>query len=229
MATFQSQINILAAANHNIHKKISDLEQRQLKVEYSVNKTIIKDNKDDTFITINNLGYNAYDAIVVMNNNEAYLFGYDGEYRKLLLVSNSGNNGIEYFLKFEYNSDWMEVNNDFTITIKKTTEILKNITVYYRENYEITNIELYFSDNTINQGTRLHLESKIGSENKHILIVHSKQAKANGEDETITYCSIQITKLIELDDDLAEKYKNIKIIDITNPLQNDIGGGTEGI
>ena len=100
MATFQSQINILAAANHNIHKKISDLEQRQLKVEYSVNKTIIKDNKDDNFITINNLGYNAYDAIVLTNAEEAYLFGYDGEYHKLILVSNSANDDNECLLEF---------------------------------------------------------------------------------------------------------------------------------
>ena len=84
MATFQSQINILAAANHNIHKKISDLESGQLKVEYKDTKTTIKDNKDANFITINNLGYNAYDAMLIMKNGDGgarkyHLMGYDGK------------------------------------------------------------------------------------------------------------------------------------------------------
>lgn len=69
MATFQSQINILAAANCGIHSRINQLEKSRLEVKYDETFTTIKDNTNDGHITVNNLGYNAYDAMLIMKND----------------------------------------------------------------------------------------------------------------------------------------------------------------
>lgn len=86
MATFQSQINILAAANCGIHSRLNQLEKSRLEVNYNDTFTTIKDTHDDAYITINNLGYNAYDAVLIMKNDslnpttrEYHLMGFDGQ------------------------------------------------------------------------------------------------------------------------------------------------------
>lgn len=86
MATFQSQINILAAANCGVKQRLKELESKKLEIHYGATETTIKDNDDDPLITINNLGYNAYDAMLIMKNNPSnpsersyHLMGYDGE------------------------------------------------------------------------------------------------------------------------------------------------------
>lgn len=158
-----------------------------------------------------------------MKNKKAYLLGYNGKYRDLSVCDDV------CYLKVNINLDGMKVdakNDTVAINIKKLElkgNISENITVHYNELCHITNDELYFNDNSLNQGTILHF----GSDNKYILVVYSGQAKLNIENQNEQYCRIQITKLIELNDDLAKKYKNIKIIDVMKPLQNDIEVETE--
>lgn len=92
MTTLQSQINILAAVNCGVDQRLSTLEQKMLEVQYDRTKTIIKNEENNSDTVIDYLGYNAYDAMVVMKNEEGSsdffereynLIGNDGEYLKL--------------------------------------------------------------------------------------------------------------------------------------------------
>lgn len=82
MATFQSQINILAAGQHKLHKKIDDLNDLKLYATYGESNTIISDSVGDDRITIDGLGFKAYDCILTLDGNdtltEIHLMGYDG-------------------------------------------------------------------------------------------------------------------------------------------------------
>ena len=67
MATFQSQINILAAGQHKLHKRIEDLTDFKLHVIYDSLDTYIMDNEDSNSIKISGLGYNAFDCILSLD------------------------------------------------------------------------------------------------------------------------------------------------------------------
>ena len=77
MATFQSQINILAAGQHQLHKKIEKIEDFSLFVKYDSLETIIMDNEGKDSITISDLGYQAFNCILTVEetvstpNNES--------------------------------------------------------------------------------------------------------------------------------------------------------------
>lgn len=81
MATFQSQINILAAGQHRLHSKIEDLTDFSLQVKYDSLATIIKDNDpndSNKFITIDGLGYQSFDCILTINEKEIHLMDHKG-------------------------------------------------------------------------------------------------------------------------------------------------------
>lgn len=82
MATFQSQINILAAGQHKLHKKIEDLTDFKLCATYGESATIISDSVGTDNITIDGLGFKAYDCILTLDgigtSTEIHFMGYDG-------------------------------------------------------------------------------------------------------------------------------------------------------
>ena len=101
MATFQSQINILAAVNCGVHKRIDELENNQIMVKY---------NEESTEFCIGNetkqikyLGYKAYDAILLFKEENYYLMGYNGKCEKI--EDNKENILYTYIYFKELNSD----------------------------------------------------------------------------------------------------------------------------
>lgn len=92
MATLQSQIDILAANEFKLYEKLENLEYNTLGITYDQTKTIINSEGNNSQTVIDYLGYNVYDAMVVMKNEEGTsdffkreynLMGYDGECFKL--------------------------------------------------------------------------------------------------------------------------------------------------
>lgn len=84
MATFQSQINILAAGQHQLHKKIEDITDFSLFVNYDSLNMEIKDNKDNNHILIQDLGSLAYNGILkVIDSKSICLMDNDGTYNCL--------------------------------------------------------------------------------------------------------------------------------------------------
>ena len=70
MATFQSQINILAAGQHRLHSKIEELTEFKLQVKYDSLATFIWDKETQDSIEIKDLGYNAYDCMLTVEQTE---------------------------------------------------------------------------------------------------------------------------------------------------------------
>ena len=81
MATFQSQINILAAANCNIHKRIADLENNQISVKYCEESTEFYMGSE--MGQIKYLGYRSYEAIVYKKGGSYYVMDYTGIHKEL--------------------------------------------------------------------------------------------------------------------------------------------------
>lgn len=97
MATFQSQINILAAGQHKLHEKVKTLEDFSLFVKHDSLNTLIKDDNDSNYIMIQDLGNQAYDCILkVIDNNNICLMDYDGNYNCL-----TGSGDITYTEGFD--------------------------------------------------------------------------------------------------------------------------------
>lgn len=93
MATFQSQINILAAGQHKLHERIQDLTNFSLYVDHDELNTLIKDNDnndDGKYIMIQDLGNKNYEGILkVINDSALCLMDYNGNYN--CLINNSTN------------------------------------------------------------------------------------------------------------------------------------------
>ena len=93
MATFQSQINILAAGQHKLHERIQDLTDFSLYVNYDELNTLIKDNDNNDngkYIMIQDLGNKNYEGILkVINDSALCLMDYNGNYN--CLINNSTN------------------------------------------------------------------------------------------------------------------------------------------
>lgn len=78
MATFQSQINILAAGQHQLHKRIHDITNLHLVAKYDSLDTFIFDNEDADSIKIEGLGYQPFDCILTVNSKDLHLMDYTG-------------------------------------------------------------------------------------------------------------------------------------------------------
>lgn len=87
MATFQSQINILAAGQHKLHQKIDEITDLHLIAKYDSLETIIMDDVDDEKIVIEGLGYRAFDCMLTVNNNELHFMDYKGLCEDFTLTS----------------------------------------------------------------------------------------------------------------------------------------------
>ena len=95
MATFQSQINILAAGQHNLHKKIEEITDFSLFVKYDSLNMEISDNKDSNRILIQDLGSLAYDGILkVVDSTTICLMDNNGIYNCLTSNSNVDFSGL---------------------------------------------------------------------------------------------------------------------------------------
>ena len=79
MATFQSQINILAAGQHQLHKKIEEFTNSNLGAKYdSTSTTIYDNNTKNGAIVIEGLGYQSFDCILTVNGTELHFMNYKG-------------------------------------------------------------------------------------------------------------------------------------------------------
>lgn len=136
MATFQSQINILAAGQHQLHKRIEDITDFSLFVKYDSLNMIISDNKDSNEILIQDLGSLAYDGILkVVDDSCVCLMANDGTYNCLTgTITNLNSLSITQACTLSINK------NSLTITEYKGT---KNATLEYKtplKDNEIPNV-----------------------------------------------------------------------------------------
>lgn len=78
MTTFQSQINILAAGQHQLHKRIDEITDLHLVAKYDSLDTFIFDNVDGDSIKIEGLGYQSFDCILTVDGADLHFMDYKG-------------------------------------------------------------------------------------------------------------------------------------------------------
>lgn len=74
MATFQSQINILASQIHSLHKNAP--EKDDINLEYKELQTTFTKNDETT--DINHVGSKSYDAIIFIGESGNYIMKFGG-------------------------------------------------------------------------------------------------------------------------------------------------------
>ena len=211
MTTFQSQFNILAAANCSVHKRITELENNHINVKYNAENTeFYRGNEQQQ---INYLGYKAYDAILLYNGSDYYLMDYKGKYGKI--EYNSQYITIIFIFKQPNNNevDYGEIKITTIYSNEKTGSIvlvneLKLIPIE-NNNYKLTkDIIIYYKLTESNKHGFIKLKSDIEFESvdndyqtKHATIILN-------ENDCIIYES-------------TENYENIKFIDLSNQISND--------
>lgn len=200
MSTIQSQLNILAAANCGVHKRITELENNQISVKYNEESTEFCMGSETKQIKY--LGYKAYDAILSLNSDRYYLMDYTGKYEKI------ENNTQNIFIHFEFT-------NEHTGTIQKGEIIFDNnndtIATILNTELKLTNKKELSSDNII----RYSRNEKYGF----------IKLKDNSEISSMTVNGIVVPS-VNLTNDCIKyesnySYQNIKFIDLSKPISDD--------
>lgn len=207
MATFQSQINILAAANCGVHKRIKELEDNQIRVKYNEESTeFYMGNKTEQ---IKYLGYKAYDAILLFKEGNYYLMGYNGKCEKI----EDNSEDIYMYIYFK-NSDLNEILNA-TLSII-TTNSDRTATILINDYNELS---------ILSQNDIIRYQLQDGS-NKYGFIILTNDGDINinnkltvvNDDDSKGYISLTgYCKRYESN----TNYENIKFIDLRERISND--------
>lgn len=207
MSTIQSQLNILAAVNCGVHKRITELENNQISVKYNEESTEFCMGSKTKQIKY--LGYKAYDAILSLNSDRYYLMDYKGKCEKIedneedifmyFNINNQNNNTINITITSIVNSNDDAININITTTtlqINSTkSELSSNNIIYYNINRSRYGFFKLTTDITI----KCQTENKNKTENAIVTLNKNKYIKYESSDN----------------------YENIKFIDSTGPISDD--------
>lgn len=213
MATFQSQLNILAAVNCGVHKRIVELENNQISVKYNEESTeFYMGNKTKQ---IKYLGYKAYDAILIVNKDKEYHFmDYTGKCEKIK------ENEEKIYIQFKFiNAQTGTIKEGIIATVEDNGEI--GVILNTELKLTTDDIPMLSSDNII----RYSREEK-DAENKIIIKYGFIKLTSNFDIQDIVInqggaISVNLKKEYKRYES-TENYQNIKFIDLsTNQIQND--------
>lgn len=210
MATFQSQLNILASANCGIHKRIADLENNQIMVKYNAENTEFYMGSETEQIKY--LGYKAYDAILLFKDSKYYLMDYIGKCEKF----EDDNKSMSIHFNFKDKETVPNIgtyaitdgvildadNNEVGIILNEQLEITKDD--YDNPCLSPYNIIYYITNESTYGFIKLTKEVQI------------QEHFENGNVQTIDYWSSTLKKYIN-----CKNYQNIKFIDLKNPITDD--------
>lgn len=216
MATFQSQLNILAAVNSNVHKRIVELENNQISVKYNEESTEFYMGSE--MRQIKYLGYKAYDAILMVNDDEEYhLMDYTGKCEKIENNTQDNQQNIKIYFDVE-NQDinkltngriFFDLNNTISMKPSKiTTEYIEGILYLSSDNIFYYNI-----DESTYGFIKLINNSAI-----EVPTTGGDDGEDDGEEE-INELVCTIDEYIKYES--TENYESIKFIDLKKPIADD--------
>lgn len=204
MSTIQSQLNILAAVNCGVHKRIAELENNQISVKYNEESTEFCMGSETKQIKY--LGYKAYDAILSLNSDRYHLMDYKGKCEKI------ENNEEDIFIQFEFT-------NEHTGTIQNG-EIIFNVG-YNEINGTISNTKLKLTDDKIPMLSSDNIiRYSLGEKYGFIKLKDDSEIRFKSVDGTVNIPFVNLTNNC-IKYESSDNYENIKFIDLNNKISND--------